>query len=112
MRCFVRLGTLFASAVAEDRLRISHQRQGGAPAHRSAYRLRAGLRERYADTIAWGRCLTDSRDAGAAQRTKYRSASPDKDGSADATLNGTVTTCYIAPLTYDSQPGAFPLRWW
>ncbi|MFB3814118.1 MAG: LPS assembly lipoprotein LptE [Terriglobales bacterium] len=37
-------------------------------------------------------------------RTRYRVVNQD-DGSADATLRGTVLSTYIAPVTYDSQTG-------
>ena len=38
-------------------------------------------------------------------RTNYRIVSNNNDNSADATLQGTVTSFYIAPLTYDSTTG-------
>ncbi|MGA7463476.1 MAG: LptE family protein [Candidatus Korobacteraceae bacterium] len=38
------------------------------------------------------------------QRTNYRVITTN-DGTADATLSGTITSVYIAPLTYDSVSG-------
>ncbi len=38
------------------------------------------------------------------ERTNYRVISTN-DGTADATLSGTITSVYIAPLTYDSVSG-------
>jgi outer membrane lipopolysaccharide assembly protein LptE/RlpB len=38
------------------------------------------------------------------QRTNYRVITTN-DGTADATLSGTITSVYIAPLTYDSVTG-------
>ena len=38
-------------------------------------------------------------------RTNYRIVSSNDDNSADAILQGTITSFYIAPLTYDSTTG-------
>lgn len=51
-----------------------------------------------------GQVLTEAVVRELRERTNYRIVTVN-DGTADATLNGTITTVYIAPLTYDAVTG-------
>ncbi len=51
-----------------------------------------------------GQVLTEAVIRELRERTNYRVVTTN-DGSADATLSGTITSVYIVPLTYDSVTG-------
>jgi len=55
-------------------------------------------------TYRIGQTLTEAVVRELRERTNYRITTVN-DGSADATLTGTVTNVYIAPLTFDSTTG-------
>jgi outer membrane lipopolysaccharide assembly protein LptE/RlpB len=55
-------------------------------------------------TYAIGQTFSEAVVRELRERTNYRIVSTN-DGTADATLSGTITSVYIAPLTYDSVTG-------
>ena len=77
----------------------------------SAVRLPSDLHTVYVPTIVntsqtyrVGQVLTEAVVRELRERTNYR-VMTSNDGSADATLSGTITNVYIIPLTYDSITG-------
>ena len=77
----------------------------------AAVRLPSDLHTIYVPTIVnnsqtyrVGQVLTEAVVRELRERTNYRVMTMN-DGSADATLSGTITNVYIVPLTYDSVTG-------
>jgi hypothetical protein len=77
----------------------------------AAVRLPSSLHTIYVPTIVnnsqtyrVGQVLTEAVVRELRERTNYRVVTSN-DGSADATLSGTITNVYIIPLTYDSVTG-------